>query len=168
MRIKEPYPMTLRLPYWTIAPKAVKRMMAINSYLVGSAIESSLRHLIWLRVSQINGCAYCVDLHTHEALRDGESLQRLNCLVVWAETPLFSDRERSALAWAEALTNVSETHAPDELYEADNLLSAHSPPTGGADGHSDIGNERSGASHPVGLRCYGLTAWVTRCVLRRF
>jgi AhpD family alkylhydroperoxidase len=118
MRIKEPYPMTSRLPYWTIAPKAVKRMMAINSYRVGSAIESSLRHLIWLRVSQINGCAYCVDLHTHEALRDGESLQRLNCLVVWAETPLFSDRERSALAWAEALTNVSETHAPDELYEA--------------------------------------------------
>ena len=79
--------------------------------------RASLRHLIWLRVSQINGCAYCVDLHTHEALHDGESLQRLNCLVTWAETPLFSDRERSALAWAEALTKVSETHAPDEVYE---------------------------------------------------
>ena len=114
--------MSLRLPYWTIAPEAVKRMMAVNSYLVRSALEPSLRHLVWLRVSQINGCAYCVDLHTHEALRDGESLQRLNCLVTWAETPLFSDRERSALAWAEALTKVSETHAPDEIYE---LVRAH-------------------------------------------
>ena len=114
--------MSLRLPYWTIAPEAVKRMMAVNSYLVGSALEPSLRHLIWLRVSQINGCAYCVDLHTHEALRDGESLQRLNCLVTWAETPLFSDRERSALAWAEALTKVSETLAPDGVYE---LVRAH-------------------------------------------
>jgi len=114
--------MSLRLPYWTIAPEAVKRMMAVNSYLVGSALEPGLRHLIWLRVSQINGCAYCVDLHAHEALRDGESLQRLNCLVTWAEAPLFSDRERSALAWAEALTKVSETHAPDEVYE---LVRAH-------------------------------------------
>jgi AhpD family alkylhydroperoxidase len=114
--------MSLRLPYWTIAPEAVKRMMAVNSYLVGSALEPGLRHLIWLRVSQINGCAYCVDLHTHEALRDGESLQRLNCLVTWADTPLFSDRERSALAWAEALTKVSETHALDEVYE---LVRAH-------------------------------------------
>jgi AhpD family alkylhydroperoxidase len=114
--------MSLRLRYWTIAPEAIKRMMAVNSYLVGSALEPSLRHLIRLRVSQINGCAYCVDLHTHEALRDGESLQRLNCLVTWTETPLFSNRERSALAWAEALTKVSETHAPDEVYE---LVRAH-------------------------------------------
>jgi AhpD family alkylhydroperoxidase len=114
--------MSLRLPYWTLAPEAVKRMRAINSYLAESAIEPSLRHLIWLRVSQINGCAYCVDLHTHEALRYGESLQRLNCLVTWAETPLFSERERSALAWAEALTKVVETHAPDDVYEA---VSAH-------------------------------------------
>jgi AhpD family alkylhydroperoxidase len=114
--------MSLRLPYWTIAPEAVKRMKAVNSYFVRSTLEPGLRHLIWLRVSQINGCAYCVDLHTHEALRDGESLQRLNCLVTWAETPLFSDRERSALAWAEALTKVSETHAPDEVYE---LVRAH-------------------------------------------
>ena len=109
--------MSVRLPYWTLATEAVKRMMAINSYLVESGIEPSLRHLIWLRVSQMNGCAYCVDLHSHEALRDGESIQRLNCLVIWEETLLFSDRERSALAWAEALTKISETHAPDEVYE---------------------------------------------------
>jgi AhpD family alkylhydroperoxidase len=110
--------MSLRLPYWTLAPEAVSRMMAINSYLADSAIEPGLRHLIWLRVSQINGCAYCVDLHTNEALRDGESLQRLNCLVTWTETPLFSERERSALAWAEALTKVAQTHAPDDVYQA--------------------------------------------------
>ena len=110
--------MSVRLPYWTLAAEAVKRMMAINSYLVGSGIESSLRHLIWLRVSQINGCAFCVDLHADEALRDGESIRRLNSLVTWEETPLFSDRERSALAWAEALTKVCETHAPDEIYES--------------------------------------------------
>lgn len=109
--------MSLRLSYWTLAPEAVKRMTAINTYLAESALEPSLRHLIWLRVSQINGCAYCVDLHSDEALRDGESIQRLNCLVIWEETPLFSDRERSALAWAEALTKISETHAPDEVYE---------------------------------------------------
>lgn len=109
--------MSLRLSYWTLAPEAVKRMTAINIYLAESALEPSLRHLIWLRVSQINGCAYCVDLHSDEALRDGESIQRLNCLVIWEETPLFSDRERSALAWAEALTKISETHAPDEVYE---------------------------------------------------
>ena len=109
--------MSLRLSYWTLAPEAVKRMTAINTYLAESALEPSLRHLIWLRVSQINGCAYCVDLHSHEALRDGESIQRLNCLVILEETPLFSDRERSALAWAEALTKISETHAPDEVYE---------------------------------------------------
>lgn len=109
--------MSLRLSYWTLAPEAVKRMTAINTYLAESALEPSLRHLIWLRVSQINGCAYCVDLHSHEALREGESIQRLNCLVIWEETPLFSDRERSALAWAEALTKISETHAPDEVYE---------------------------------------------------
>jgi len=109
--------MNPRLSYWTIAPEAVNRMMSINSYLAASAIEPSLRHLIGLRVSQINGCAYCVDLHTHEALRDGETLQRISCLVVWAETPLFTERERSALAWAETLTNITQTHAPDDVYE---------------------------------------------------
>jgi AhpD family alkylhydroperoxidase len=108
--------MSPRLSYWTIAPEAVRRMMAINSYLAGSAIEPTLRHLILLRVSQINGCAYCVDLHASEARRDGETLQRINCLAVWAETPFFTERERSALAWAEALTNITQSRAPDDVY----------------------------------------------------
>lgn len=109
--------MTERLNYWTIAPEAVRRMMAINTYLAGSRIEPGLRHLVWLRVSQINGCAYCVDLHTHEALRDGESFQRLNCLVTWSEASLFTEREQAALAWTEALTNIAQGHVPDEVYE---------------------------------------------------
>jgi AhpD family alkylhydroperoxidase len=109
--------MTARLKYWQVAPEAMRRIGHVNSYLIDSQLEISLRHLIWLRVSQINGCAYCVDLHTHDALRDGESLDRLHCLVVWPEAPLYSARERAALAWAEALTLVSETHAPDDVYQ---------------------------------------------------
>jgi AhpD family alkylhydroperoxidase len=70
-----------RLDYWKIAPEATRRMAAINTYLKESAIEPGLRHLIWLRTSQINGCAYCIDLHTNEALQDGERIQRINCLV---------------------------------------------------------------------------------------
>jgi len=105
-----------RLKYWQIAPEAARRIGQVNSYLIDSELEIPLRHLIWLRVSQINGCAYCVDLHTHEALRDGESPDRLHCLVVWPEAPLYSPRERAALAWAEALTLVSQTHAPDDVY----------------------------------------------------
>jgi AhpD family alkylhydroperoxidase len=108
--------MQSRLKYWTVAPEAVKLMMSLNSYMDKSSIEASLRHLVQLRVSQINGCAYCVDLHTHEALRDGEKSQRLYCLTVWHETELFSPRERAALAYAESITRVAETHVPDEDY----------------------------------------------------
>jgi AhpD family alkylhydroperoxidase len=108
--------MSLRLKYWITAPEAVKRMLHLNAYLEKSSIEARLRHLVLLRVSQINGCAYCVDLHTHEALRDGENPQRVHCLSVWAETSLFSERERAGLAYAECITRVSETHVPDEAY----------------------------------------------------
>jgi AhpD family alkylhydroperoxidase len=91
-------------------------MAGVNAYLKGSAIEPGLRHLVWLRTSQINGCAYCVDLHTREALADGEQPRRLHCLVTWSETALFSAQERAALAWAEALTHISTSHAPEEVY----------------------------------------------------
>ncbi len=108
--------MSGRLDYWKIAPEAIRQMAGVNAYLKGSAIEPGLRHIVWLRTSQINGCAYCVDLHTHEALADGERPQRLHCLVTWPETALFSERERAALAWAEALTLISTSHAPEENY----------------------------------------------------
>jgi AhpD family alkylhydroperoxidase len=90
--------------------------MPINSYVEHSAIEAGLRHLVYLRVSQINGCAHCVDRHTHDAVIGGEKQQRLNCLLVWRETNFYSERERAALQWAEAITEISKTHAPDEAY----------------------------------------------------
>jgi len=105
-----------RLDYWKIAPEATRRMAAINGYLKESAIEASLRHLVWLRTSQINGCAYCVDLHASEALQDGERIERINCLVAWQETTLFTPKERAALAWTEALTNIAMSHALEEDY----------------------------------------------------
>jgi AhpD family alkylhydroperoxidase len=108
--------MTARLKYWEIAPEITLRIGNVNSYLINSHIEPALRHLVWLRVSQINGCAYCVDLHVREALRDGESPDRLHGFVVWRETELYSAEERAALAWAETLTLVAETRAPDEAY----------------------------------------------------
>lgn len=87
------------------------------NYLDTSSIEPKLRRLVDLRVSQINGCAYCVDLHSRQ-LRDlGESEQRIDCLVVWREVPFYDERERAALEWAEAVTRIEDTHAPDSVYE---------------------------------------------------
>ena len=103
MRPEESYSMSARLPYWTLAPEAVKRMMAINSYLVGSGIEPSLRHLVWLRVSQINGCAYCVDLHADEALRDGETgvLGTATPLLPWIPAFRGNDKTKRWLCFIE-------------------------------------------------------------------
>jgi AhpD family alkylhydroperoxidase len=106
-----------RLDYVRVAPDAVKALSATRPYLAASAIEPRLRALVELRVSQINGCAYCVDLHSHEARRAGEEQQRLDCLPVWRETPFFDDRERAALAWAESVTRVSETGVPDQMFD---------------------------------------------------
>lgn len=82
-----------------------------------SGLEPSLVELIKTRVSQINGCAYCIDLHTKDARARGESEQRLYALSAWQETPFFTERERAALAWAEAVTEVANEHVPDEVYE---------------------------------------------------
>ena len=89
----------------------------MNGYLDSSSLDPLLRALVEIRVSQINGCVYCVDLHTEQARRLGETQQRLDMLPVWHEAPYFDKRERAALAWAEALTRVSETHAPDADYD---------------------------------------------------
>ena len=77
-----------------------------------------------LRVSQINGCAYCVDLHTNQLRKEGETEQRIDCLVVWREVPFYDERERAALEWAEAVTLIKDTHAPDSAYE---IVSAQFP-----------------------------------------
>jgi AhpD family alkylhydroperoxidase len=99
------------------APDAVKAFSTGTGYLDSSSIEPKLRRMVELRVSQINGCAFCVDLHSRQ-LRDlGETEQRIDCLVVWREVPFYDERERAALEWAEAVTLVKETHAPDSAYE---------------------------------------------------
>jgi AhpD family alkylhydroperoxidase len=109
--------MALRIAYNKVAPEAVKALGATRTYLGSSGIDPRLRALVELRVSQINGCAYCVDLHTQQARHAGEGQQRLDCLPVWRETTFFDDRERAALAWAESVTLVAETRVPDDVFE---------------------------------------------------
>ena len=96
---------------------AMKAMYGLELYLAKSSIEKSLLHLIKYRVSQINGCAYCLDMHSKDLRVLGETEQRLFVLDAWRETPFFSDRERAALAWAESLTKITEGHVPDEVYK---------------------------------------------------
>lgn len=96
---------------------AMKAMMGLEIYLAKSSIEKSLLHLIKFRVSQINGCAYCLDMHSKDLRAGGETEQRLYLLDAWREAPFYTDRERAALAWAESLTKVTEGHVPDEVYE---------------------------------------------------
>jgi len=99
------------------APEAYEAMLALERYLHRCGLERSLIELVKLRASQINGCAYCIDMHTKDARVAGETEQRLYLLDAWRESPFYSPRERAALAWTEAVTRVSETHVPDEVYE---------------------------------------------------
>jgi AhpD family alkylhydroperoxidase len=109
--------MSQRIAYAQVAPDALKALSATRPYIASSTVDARLRALVELRVSQINGCAYCVDLHSREARHAGERQQRLDGLPVWRETPFFDDRERAALAWAESVTLVSETGVPDAVYD---------------------------------------------------
>jgi AhpD family alkylhydroperoxidase len=110
--------MTPRLDPFAADPAVMKGMLGLEAAIRKSGLESSLIHLIKTRASQINGCAYCIHMHTHEATEDGESALRLLMLDAWREAPHYTPRERAALAWTESLTRISETHAPDEDYEA--------------------------------------------------
>ena len=109
--------MTMRLNYGVVAPEAVKAMMGLEQAVKDIGLEPALFHLIKLRASQINGCAFCINMHSREARADGEEQQRLDLLSVWRETNFFNEREKAALAWTEALTLVAETHAPAADYE---------------------------------------------------
>jgi AhpD family alkylhydroperoxidase len=100
------------------AQGALAAMFGLGKYLAQSSIEKSLQHLIEYRVSQINGCAYCLDMHSKDLRAAGETEQRLFVLDAWREAPFYTDRERAALAWAEAVTLVTDGHVPDEVYEA--------------------------------------------------
>lgn len=109
---------TARLNAYTAAPQAMKAMVALNDFVEGCGLEHSLLELVKMRASQINGCAYCLHMHASDARRQGETEMRLYLLDAWRESSLYSERERAALAWTEALTRLSETHAPDADYEA--------------------------------------------------
>jgi AhpD family alkylhydroperoxidase len=106
-----------RLNPYQAAPDAMKAVGALESYVQGSGLEPGLIDLVKTRASQINGCAFCLHMHTSEARRRGETEERLYLLDAWRESPLYSERERAALAWTEAVTLVSQTHVPDAVYE---------------------------------------------------
>ncbi|HWX47895.1 MAG TPA: carboxymuconolactone decarboxylase family protein [Roseomonas sp.] len=110
--------MTPRLNPHQVAPELLRPMIALETALQKSGLERSLIHLVKTRASQINGCAFCIHMHTGEARADGETEQRLYLLDAWRESPLYTPRERAALAWTEALTRIAETHAPDADYAA--------------------------------------------------
>lgn len=109
--------MHARIDYSRAAPGAYQAMYAVENYVRECGLERSLIELVKLRASQINGCAYCVDMHTKDARALGESEQRLYAVVVWREAPFFNDRERAALAWTEAVTLLSRDQVPDDVYE---------------------------------------------------
>jgi AhpD family alkylhydroperoxidase len=106
-----------RIEYDKVAPEAIKPMLGLEAYVRRCGLEPALLELIKLRASQINSCAYCIDMHTKDARAHGESEQRLYALNAWRETPFYTDKERAALAWTEAVTRVADTHVPDEVYE---------------------------------------------------
>jgi AhpD family alkylhydroperoxidase len=109
--------MNARLHAAQAAPGATKAMLQLVEYVHKSGLEQSLLHLVEMRASQINGCAFCLDMHTKDARAEGESEQRLYLLPAWREAPFYSEREQAALEWTEALTLVAEDHVPDDVYE---------------------------------------------------
>jgi AhpD family alkylhydroperoxidase len=107
-----------RMNYYQAAPDTLKAPLALEAQIQASGLEQSLIELVKTRASQINGCAYCINIHTQDARKHGETEARLYLLNAWRESPGYSDRERAALAWTEAVTLISETHAPDDVYDA--------------------------------------------------
>ncbi len=105
-----------RLSYSEVAPEGTAVLRSLESYVRQSGLEASMLELVRLRASQINGCAYCIDMHTKDARTHGESEQRLYAVSAWHEAPFFTGRERAALAWTEAVTRVGESHVPDDAY----------------------------------------------------
>ena len=106
-----------RIDLSKVSPEALQAVAGIQKYVRQSGLEQPLLELVRMRASQINGCAYCLDMHSKDARAAGETEQRLYALNAWRETPFYTDRERAALEWTEALTLISQTHAPDEVYE---------------------------------------------------
>jgi AhpD family alkylhydroperoxidase len=116
-RVAHPLGMQPRINSPKAAPAAWRAMLELEKYVRGSGIDATLLDLIKVRASQINGCAYCIDMHTKDARAAGETEQRLYGLSAWRETPFYTARERAALEWTESLTLVADTHVPDAVYE---------------------------------------------------
>lgn len=110
--------MKVRLNYGEVAPKAIKGMLELEKYVHGSGLDPTLYELVKTRASQINRCAYCLDMHTKDAREAGETEQRLYGLNAWREAPYYTEKERAALEWTEVLTQISENDVSDSLYEA--------------------------------------------------
>jgi AhpD family alkylhydroperoxidase len=106
-----------RLDAMKVSPAAYKAMAGLQTYVEQSGLDKSLLHLMEIRASQINGCAFCLVMHTNAARKHGETDERMYLLDAWQEAPVFTARERAALAWVEAITKVAESHVPDEVYE---------------------------------------------------
>lgn len=106
-----------RMNYYKAAPDTIKALMALETQVQSTGLEKSLIELVKIRASQINGCAYCIHMHTEDARKRGETEQRIYLLDAWRESPLYSDRERAALAWTEAATLISQKRAPDDVYQ---------------------------------------------------
>ncbi len=106
----------MRLDYQTVLPSGPQSLVGVEKVVAASSLEPKLLELVKLRASQINGCAFCVDMHTKDARAIGEEEQRLHLVAVWREAPCFSERERSALDWAEAITLLPTRGAPDDIY----------------------------------------------------
>jgi AhpD family alkylhydroperoxidase len=100
-----------------LAPAAYKALLGLEAYVANSSVDATLLHLVKMRASQMNGCGYCIDMHSKDALAAGETAQRLLGLDAWREAPYYTDRERAALEWTEALTFIAESHADDPIYD---------------------------------------------------
>jgi AhpD family alkylhydroperoxidase len=108
--------MKSRIDYTRVSPKAVQALFGLQAQVNASGLEPALLHLVEMRASQINGCAYCLDMHSKDARVAGETEQRLYLLDAWREAPFYTERERAALAWTEAVTRVTDGHVPDAVY----------------------------------------------------
>ncbi len=117
MKVTEQKAAFERINFKELVPDAYRAMLALEKYVHSAGLEEPLLELVKMRASQINGCAYCLDMHSKDARAGGETEQRLYLLAAWREAPFYTERERAALAWTEAVTLVSETHVPDEVYE---------------------------------------------------
>ncbi|WP_054308310.1 carboxymuconolactone decarboxylase family protein [Mesorhizobium sp. 1M-11] len=106
-----------RLDFFAESPQLMKYVVSLNRAVEESGLDKGLLHLIKLRASQINGCSYCVEMHSREAREDGESEQRLYLVAAWKESPLFTERERMAFKWVETVTRIAAAGVPDELYQ---------------------------------------------------